>query len=63
MTQERRMVGAIFFIPAPESIILSVNLAALARSLIFFSPRMSAWLMENRPMRAQVTLMPSYRED
>ena len=42
--------------------ILSLKLAALARFTMAFSARMKAWLMENSPIRAQVMLMPLYRE-
>ena len=41
MIQERRMVGVIRLISLPLKAILSLNLAAFARCLIFFSARIS----------------------
>ena len=59
MIQERRIVGRIVLRSSRVRLILSVTLLAWARSLIFFSARMKTWDMENRPISAQVTLMPS----
>ena len=63
MIQDRPMVGAIRFISFLSRSILSLNFFAVPLAQIFFSARTSAWLMENKPIRAQVTLMPSYKED
>ena len=41
MIQEQRMVGVIRLISLPLRVILSLNLAAFARCLIFFSARIS----------------------
>lgn len=57
------MVGAIRFISFLSRSILSLNFFAVPLAQIFFSARTNAWLMENKPIRAQVTLMPSYKED
>ena len=61
MIQERMTVGASIFFSALVRAILSENLEAFWRSLIFFSARMSTCDMEKRPMSAHVVLMPSAR--
>ena len=59
MIQDRRMVGRRILRSSRLRLILSENLVACARALIFFSARIKTWDMENRPIRAQVVLMPS----
>ena len=59
---ERPIVGAISFNSCFVSIILSLNCVALARAFIFASAKINAWLIENKPINAHVTFIPSYNE-
>ncbi len=61
ISQERTIVGRMTLRSSRLRLILSLTLAARARSVIFFSARMKTWDMENRPISAAVTLMPSLR--